>query len=187
MDRTNTYVENAIKVASKVHVRKLYGYLPSFVCAPRNTCVTPMTVRINGFPCVVLDLHRRWEQPLPTACFTQLVKKFQASLVRTRVIFECLWFPLALVGEGILITLSSSIASIIFWASGHSKVNRCTRYPVKTKTRRMRAKTTNWNRKSPAGCIACFPQWCRVLDRFQSCRQRPAGTPGSRAGMVRAS
>ena len=57
MDGTNTHTEDAVKVAGKVHMRKLYGYLLPFVCAPRNTCVPSMTVMVHRFPYVVLDSH----------------------------------------------------------------------------------------------------------------------------------
>ena len=116
-DGTNTYGEDVIEVAGNVRNRKLYSYLPSFVCAPRNTRIPPITVMAYRFPCVVLDAHRRWEQPLLTACFAQFVKKFQAFFLRIGMISECLWFVLVLVGEGKPITLSSSIASMNFWVS----------------------------------------------------------------------
>ena len=61
MDGTNTHTEDAVKVAGKVHMRKLYGYLFPFVRAPRNTCVPSMTAMVHRFPYVVLDSHRRWE------------------------------------------------------------------------------------------------------------------------------
>ena len=61
MGGTNTYTEDIIKVAGGIHTGKLYGYLLPFVCAPRNTCVSSMTVMVHRFPYVVLDAHKRWE------------------------------------------------------------------------------------------------------------------------------
>ena len=133
VDGANTYCEDGIKVAGEVHVRKLYGYHPSFVYATRDACVPPMTVVAYRFPDVVLEAHRHREQPLLTACFAQFVKKFQALPVRTRVISECLRFMLALVGEGNAIILSLSIASISFWVSDSSEVKRSTCHPGETK------------------------------------------------------
>ena len=61
MGGTNTYTEDAIKVAGIVRKGKLYSYLLSFVCAPRDTCIAPITLVAYRFPRVVLEAHRRWE------------------------------------------------------------------------------------------------------------------------------
>ena len=61
MDGTNTYTEDIIEVAGGIYAGKLYGYLLPFVCAPRNTCVPPITAVVHRFPYVVLDVHKRWE------------------------------------------------------------------------------------------------------------------------------
>ena len=61
MDGKNTYTEDFIKVAGGIDLGKLYGYLLSVVCAPRDSCVAPTIVMVHRFPYVVLDAHRRWE------------------------------------------------------------------------------------------------------------------------------
>ena len=100
MNGINAYAEDITKVAGDVYAGKLCGYVFSLVRAPRNTCIPPIAVVVHGFPYEALDAHRDRQQPLLTARFAQFVEKFEVFPIRTRVIFECLQFALASVGEG---------------------------------------------------------------------------------------